>query len=91
MENQQDQENMSVEQLAQRKADMLNFYQDSIPYLEAQLNYEDMLLKIDEARFKRSSIAYQFAMMTQNSENPETSDADDTEIDSEPVRKLKTK
>jgi len=91
MENQQDQENMSVEQLAQRKADMLNFYQDSIPYLEAQLNYEDMLLKIDEARFKRSSIAYQFAMMTQNSEKPETSDADDTEIDSEPVRKLKTK
>ena len=91
MENQQDQENMSVEQLAQRKADMLNFYQDSIPYLEAQLNYEDMLLKIDEARFKRSSIAYQFAMMTQNSENPETSDADDTNIDSEPVRKLKTK
>jgi hypothetical protein len=29
--------------------------------------------------------------MTQNSEKPETSDADDTEIDSEPVRKLKTK
>jgi hypothetical protein len=91
MENQQEQENMSAEQLAQRKADMLNFYKDSVPYLEAQLNYEDMLLKIDEARFKRSSIAYQFAMMTQNSETPEISDADDTEIDSEPVRKLKTK
>ena len=91
MENQQEQENMSAEQLAQRKADMLNFYKDSVPYLEAQLNYEDMLLKIDEARFKRSSIAYQFAMMTQNSETPETSDADDTEINSEPVRKLKTK
>ena len=91
MENQQDQENMSVEQLAQRKADMLNFYQDSIPYLEAQLNYEDMLLKIDEARFKRSSIAYQFAMMTQNSETPETSEEDNLDVDSEPVRKLKTK
>ena len=49
MENQQEQENMSAEQLAQRKADMLNFYKDSVPYLEAQLNYEDMLLKIDEA------------------------------------------
>lgn len=91
MENQQEQENMSAEQLAQRKADMLNFYKDSIPYLEAQLNYEDMLLKIDEARFKRSSIAYQFAMMTQNSETPETSEEDNLNVDSEPVRKLKTK
>tara|TARA_R110000868_G_scaffold253183_1_gene509860 strand:+ start:40 stop:315 length:276 start_codon:yes stop_codon:yes gene_type:complete len=91
MENQQEQENMSAEQLAQRKADMLNFYKDSVPYLEAQLNYEDMLLKIDEARFKRSSIAYQFAMMTQNSETPETPEEDDLDIDSEPVRKLKTK
>jgi hypothetical protein len=88
MENQQEQENMSAEQLAQRKADMLNFYKDSVPYLNAQLEYEEMLLKIDEARFKRSSIAYQFAMMTQNSETPETEDMD---IDSEPVRKLKTK
>ena len=91
MENQQEQENMSAEQLAQRKADMLNFYKDSVPYLEAQLNYEDMLLKIDEARFKRSSIAYQFAMMTQNSETPETSEEDNLDVDSEPVRKLKTK
>lgn len=91
MENQQEQENLSVEQLAQRKADMLNFYKDSIPYLNAQLDYEEMLLKIDEARFKRSSIAYQFAMMTQNSENPETPDLEDTDTNSEPVRKLKTK
>jgi len=91
MENQQEQENMSAEQLAQRKADMLNFYKDSIPYLNAQLDYEEMLLKIDETRFKRSSIAYQFAMMTQNSENPETPEVEDMDINSEPVRKLKTK
>ena len=86
--NQQD---LTADQLAEQKEKMLTFYKESIPYLTAQYEYEEILLKIDEARFKRSSIAYQFAMMTQNSENPETPEVEDMDINSEPVRKLKTK
>ena len=94
MENQQDQENMSVEQLAQRKADMLNFYQDSIPYLEAQLNYEDMLLKIDEARFKRSNVQFQYAMMMNHQEEAEKeTEGSDFDIDNKelPLKKRQLK
>jgi len=50
--NQQDVE-MTPEQLAEQKENMLRFYTESLPYLEAQLKYEQMLLQIDEARFKR--------------------------------------
>lgn len=70
--NQQDVE-MTPEQLAEQKENMLRFYTESLPYLEAQLKYEQMLLQIDEARFKRSSIQYQFAMMM----NPPQEEADE--------------
>ena len=72
--NQQDVE-MTPEQLAEQKENMLRFYTESLPYLEAQLKYEQMLLQIDEARFKRSSIQYQFAMMM----NPPQEEAADEE------------
>lgn len=54
---------MTPEQLEEQKEKMLEFYKTSMPYLKAQLDYEKMLLEIDETRFKRSSIQYQFAMM----------------------------
>lgn len=92
MENQQEQ-HMTAEQLAERKQEMLSFYQDSVPYLEAQLKYETLLLEIDEARFKRSSIAYQFAMMANaGKEIPEMPETDDEEEMSAPLatpKKLK--
>lgn len=61
--NQQPEMQLTPEQLEEQKEKMLEFYQNSMPYLKAQLDYEEMLLKIDEARFKRSSIQYQYAMM----------------------------
>lgn len=61
--NQQPEMQLTPEQLEEQKEKMLEFYQTSMPYLRAQLDYEEMLLKIDEARFKRSSIQYQYAMM----------------------------
>ena len=56
-------ENLSPEELAEKKEEMLRFYSESMPYLEAQLTYEQALLEIDELRFKRSQIQMQFAMM----------------------------
>jgi|TARA_R110000822_G_scaffold207328_1_gene343469 hypothetical protein len=61
--NQQPEQELTAEQLSEQKENMLKFYTESLPYLNAQLAYEELLVKIDEARFKRSNIAYQFAMM----------------------------
>ena len=88
--NQQPEMEMTPEQLEEQKEKMLEFYRNSMPYLKAQLDYEKMLLDIDETRFKRSSIQYQFAMMV----NPQPQEEDnDQEESSEPAksdsRKLK--
>ncbi len=62
--NEQEQEmELTPEQLSERKEQMLSFYTESLPYLEAQLKYESLLTSIDEIRFKRTSIQMQYAMM----------------------------
>jgi len=73
--NQQPEMEMSAEQLEEQKEKMLEFYKNSMPYLNAQLEYEKMLLQIDETRFKRSSIQYQFAIMM----NPQSQEEEDVE------------
>ncbi len=87
--NQQPEMEMTPEQLEEQKEKMFEFYKSSMPYLKAQLEYEQMLLSIDETRFKRSSIQYQFAMMM----NPQQQEEDEQEETSEPTksegRKLK--
>jgi len=77
--NQQPEMEMTPEQLAEQKEKMLEFYRESMPYLKSQLDYEKMLLEIDETRFKRSSIQYQFAMMM----NPPQNEEDDEETGSD--------
>lgn len=77
MENQHQQEHLSEEEMQARKQEMLNFYKDSMEYLEAQYKYESLLADIDEARLKRASIQMQFAnlMAAQqeaSEEEPET-------------------
>jgi hypothetical protein len=74
MEKQQERE-LTAEEMAAQKEQMLQFYTESLPYLEAQLKYEDVLMKIDEVRFRRSSIQMQWAMMAQQ-ENEEGLDKD---------------
>lgn len=71
--NQQEQEQeLTPEQLTERKEQMLSFYKESIPYLEAQLNYENLLTSIDEIRFKRTNIQMQYAMLaSEMQERPE--------------------
>lgn len=84
MENQQEKE-FTAEELAAQKEQMLQFYTESVPYLEAQLKYETLLMQIDEARFKRNNIQMQWAMMMQaqqESELPE--EGSDNDIDKEP-------
>mgnify|MGYP003146185849 CR=1 FL=1 len=65
-------ENLSPEELEQRKEEMKTFYDQSIPYLESQLKYEELLTNVEEARFKRANFQYQWQMLmaqTQMSED----------------------
>lgn len=76
--NQQEQEQeLTPEQLTERKEQMLSFYTESLPYLEAQLKYETLLTSIDEVRFKRTNIQMQYAMLA--SEMQEGSEEETTE------------
>jgi hypothetical protein len=90
MENQQETE-LTVEELMQKKEEMLQFYTESLPYLEAQAKYEKLLAEIDESRFKRTSIQMQYAMMAQqDQEHQETGERykmEEEEVSTE--RKLK--
>ena len=56
-------ENLSPEELTAKKEEMLQFYKESMPYLEAQLDYEKMLSEIDELRLKRTQIQMAYAQM----------------------------
>lgn len=91
MENQQQEEQLSHEELMARKEEMKKFYEESVPYLEAQCKYEKLLTDIEEARFKRASFQYQFAMMVgQPSDGNEETDLEESDIPKE-VRGRKLK
>lgn len=60
-----EEQELTQEELAARKEEMLNFYKESLPYLQAQCEYEELLARIDEARFKRTESQIKFAMMMQ--------------------------
>lgn len=90
MENQHFEEELTPEQLAEKKASMLEFYTDSLTYLDAQLVYEQKLLAIDEARFKRMSLQMQYAMMMNEAKNADNAEEEEEEsITQAPKRKLK--
>jgi|11_taG_2_1085331.scaffolds.fasta_scaffold24364_1 hypothetical protein len=68
-------ENLSSEELALKKEEMLQFYKESMPYLEAQFEYEKMLSEIDEMRLKRTQIQMAYAqMMAPVEEEPESNE-----------------
>jgi hypothetical protein len=93
MEEQVNQEpQMSAEELEMRRQQMMEFYVSSTPYLETQLTYEELLLKLDEIRFKRATIQMQFAMMMQAPDPDEAMSSPEDlkeEINADQKRKLK--
>jgi hypothetical protein len=89
MENQHAEEQLSAEELAQRKEEMKNFYDESVPYLESQAKYEKLLTEIEEARFKRANYQYQFAMMMSQRPDMEEESEQETPTSEQKERKLK--
>ncbi len=82
-------ENLSAEELDARKEEMKTFYDESIPYLESQLKYEKLLTDVEEARFKRANLAYQWQMIMAQTQPPEDSDKDVDKATSKPAQDKK--
>jgi hypothetical protein len=83
-------ENLSPEELAAKKEEMLTFYKESMPYLEAQFNYEKMLSEIDEMRLKRTQIQMAYAQMMAPPEEEENPSMEAPMPKPSKKRKLKT-
>ena len=56
-------EELSPEQLEARRDEMKQFYEKSIPYLEAQAKYEKLLTEVEQARYQRATMQFQYANM----------------------------
>ena len=87
-------ENLSPEELTAKKEEMLQFYKESMPYLEAQFQYEKMLSEIDEMRLKRTQIQMAYAQMMappEEEENPSMEAVMPEPKEASKKRKLKTK
>jgi hypothetical protein len=92
MENQQDERMFTPEELEAKRKEMLKFYEESMPYLKAQFEYEEVLMKIDEVRFKRTNIQMQYAMMMQAQQEMESEpEGSDHDSDNEPTTPEQTK
>ena len=93
MENQQfneAEEVLTAEQLAERKEQMLKFYTESLPYLEAQYKYEKVLADIDHERLRRTQYGMQYAMLMQeHQEEPENKTVSENKSEQPKERKLR--
>jgi hypothetical protein len=79
MEKTEQERVFTPEELEVKRKEMLKFYKDSMPYLKAQFEHEELLMKIDEVRFKRTNLQMQYAMMMNQMENGPEGEEDDKE------------
>ena len=56
-------EDLSPEELEARRDEMRQFYENSVPYLEAQAKYEKLLTDVEESRYKRATMQINYASM----------------------------
>lgn len=72
--DQMTQEELSPEEIAQRKQELSNFYKDNIKHLKTQKEYEQLLTDIEELRAKRMQATMFLAQAfnkDSNQQNPE--------------------
>lgn len=62
--NQPEQEQLTPEQIEERKAQLKEFYINQMDLLKPQLEYETILASIEEQRFKRTTMIYRHAELT---------------------------
>ena len=72
--DQMTQEELSPEEIGQRKQELSNFYKDNIKHLKTQKEYEQLLTDIEELRAKRMQATMFLAQAfnkDSNQQNPE--------------------
>jgi hypothetical protein len=89
MENQHPEEQLSAEELTARKEELLKFYTDSMPYINAQYEYEKKLMELDDVRFRRTQIQIQMAMMM-NPELSQQAEEENLSVKESPVQETPT-
>jgi threonyl-tRNA synthetase len=90
MENQQEMEEMTPEQLAARKLEMKEFFEEAVPFLEAQHKYEKLLAEISEYKFKRFQYDMQHASAMYQMQHPEEQESEERySAEKEPVTEQK--
>jgi threonyl-tRNA synthetase len=90
MENQQEMEQMTPEELAARKLEMKEFFEEAVPFLEAQHKYEKLLAEISEYKFKRFQYDMQHASAMYQMQHPEEQESEERyAAEKEPAKESK--
>jgi energy-coupling factor transporter ATP-binding protein EcfA2 len=89
MKNQQEEEQLTAEQLAERKEEMKAYFEEALPYLEAQHKYEKLLADISEAKFKRFQWDTQLSMAMYQMQHPEEIETEEKKEEAPKEKKLK--
>ena len=89
MENQQEEREMTPEELVARKEEMKAFFEEAIPYLEAQHKYEKLLSEISEYKFKRLQYDMQHAGMMYQMQHPEEMESEERYAPEKPAEQPK--
>ena len=78
MENQQQDEldALTAEQLQARKEETKRFFEEAIPFLQAQHSYEKLLAEIAEFKLKRLEYDHQHAVAMYHIQNPQELEED---------------
>lgn len=71
------------EEIAEMKQRMAKYYEDQIPFLKTQKEYEELLADIEMARARRIEMTIRIAQMTMGPQN----EADDEQETTEPVKR----
>ena len=90
-ENEQQQAKMSPEEMAQRRMEMMRFYETQMPLMKLQKEYEVMAADIEEARARRIRAVMMIGQMTAPPSEQSEVEPDQEEAPSTGNRKLKTK
>lgn len=79
---------ISQEEIENNKQRLVEYYENNIPFLKLQSEYEELITKIQEAKTRRVIAQIQMAQIVMNSQESEN-DSEESEQKEPAVRKLR--
>jgi hypothetical protein len=77
------------EEIAEMKQRMAKYYEEQIPFLKTQKEYEELLADIEIARARRIEMTIRIAQMTMGPQNEADDEQETTESVKRPLKKEK--